>query len=115
MVGEEGYENEQWNESYDGYWADDPNWNDGYWANDVRYYMDEHGYFQKKRKEKKRKDRNARKARMMMAKEENQEMAKVSLLCATSSIINTRDSKSTSTSSLFFCSIKLWTWVYRFC
>ena len=86
MVSEEGYEEEwqegdEWNESYEGYWADDQSWNEGYWASDDVYYLDEYGYSQKKGKEKekeKEKERKARKARMMMAKEENQEMAKVS-------------------------------------
>ena len=55
MVSEEGYEEDwqegdEWNESYEGYWADDQNWNEGYWAYDDLYYMDESGYFQKKRK-----------------------------------------------------------------
>ena len=55
MVSEEGYEEEWdegdgWNDSYDGYWADDQNWNEGYWAYENLYYLDEYGYFQKKRK-----------------------------------------------------------------
>ena len=54
MVSEEGYEEdwqeEEWNENYDGYWTDDQNWNEGYWAYDDLYYMDEYGYFQKKGK-----------------------------------------------------------------
>ena len=54
MVREEGYEEdwqeEEWNENYEGYWADDQNWNEGYWAYDDLYYMDEYGYFQKKGK-----------------------------------------------------------------
>ena len=81
MVSEEGYEEdwqeEEWNENYDGYWADDQTWNEGYWAYDDLYYMDEYGYFQRKEKEKE-KERKARKARMMMAKEESQEMEKAS-------------------------------------
>ena len=36
MVSEEGYEEdwqeEEWNENYDGYWADDQTWNEGHWA-----------------------------------------------------------------------------------
>ena len=81
MVSEEGYEEdwqeEEWNENYEGYWADDQNWNDGYCACDDLYYMDEYGYFQRKEKEKE-KERKARKARMMMEKEESQEMEKAS-------------------------------------
>ena len=54
MVSEEGYEEdwqeEEWNENYDGYWADDQTWNEGYWAYDDSYYMDEYGYFQRKGK-----------------------------------------------------------------
>ena len=54
MVSEEGYEDEwqddEWNENYDGYWADDQTWNEGYWAYDDSYYMDEYGYFQRKGK-----------------------------------------------------------------
>ena len=80
MVSEEGYDDEwqegdEWNESYEGYWADDQNWNEGYWASDDLYYLDEYGYFQKKGKGKGKK---GKKGKMMMAKEENQEMAKVS-------------------------------------
>ena len=85
MVSEEGYEEdwqeEEWNENYEGYWADDQNWNEGYWAYDDLYYMDEYGYFQRKGKGKgkgKEKERKARKARMMMEKEESQEMEKAS-------------------------------------
>ena len=80
MVSEEGYEEdwqeEEWNENYDGYWADDQTWNEGYWAYDDLYYMDEYGYFQRKGKGKGK--GKARKARMMMAKEESQEMEKAS-------------------------------------
>ena len=54
MVSEEDYEDEwqddEWNENYDGYWADDQTWNEGYWAYDDSYYMDEYGYFQRKGK-----------------------------------------------------------------
>ena len=54
MVSEEGYEEdwqeEEWNENYDGYWADDQNWNEGYWAYDDLHSMDEYGYFQRKGK-----------------------------------------------------------------
>jgi len=55
MVSEEGYEEEwnegdEWNDSHEGYWADDQNWNEGYWAYDDLYYLDEYGYFQKKGK-----------------------------------------------------------------
>ena len=39
-----------WNESYEGYWGNDYNWNEGYWASDDLYYLDEYGYFQKKGK-----------------------------------------------------------------
>ena len=83
MVSEEGYEEEwnegdEWNDSHEGYWADDQNWNEGYWAYDDLYYLDEYGYFQKKGKGKGKGKGKARKARLMMAKEENQEMAKVS-------------------------------------
>ena len=53
-MSEEGYEEdwqeEEWNENYEGYWADDQTWNDGYWAYDDLYYMDEYGYFQRKGK-----------------------------------------------------------------
>ena len=63
--------NESGNE---GYWADEQDWNDGYWATEELYYKDEDGYFHKKSQGKKEK----RKARMMKAKEVNQEMAKVS-------------------------------------
>ena len=46
---EEDWQEEEWNENCDGYWADDQNWNQGYWAYDL-YYMDEYGYFQRKGK-----------------------------------------------------------------
>ena len=82
MVSKEGYEEdwqegEEWNDSHEGYWADDPNWNEGHWAYDDLYYLDEYGYFQKKGTGK-GKERKARKARMMMATEESQEMEKAS-------------------------------------
>ena len=53
MVSEEGNEEEwnegdEWNDSYDGYWADDQNWNEGYWSYDDLYYFDKYGYFQRK-------------------------------------------------------------------
>ena len=62
MVSEEGYEEEwnegdEWNESHEGYWADDQNWNEGYWAYEDLYYLDEYGYFQTKGKGKERKER----------------------------------------------------------
>ena len=65
MVSEEGYDEEwnedEWNDSHEGYWADDQNWNEGYWAYDDLYYLDEYGYFQKKGKGKrKRKERQER-------------------------------------------------------
>ena len=47
---EEDWQEEEWNENYDGYWADDQTWNEGYWAYDDSYYMDEYGYFQRKGK-----------------------------------------------------------------
>ena len=76
MVSEEGYyeewNEEEWNDSYEGYWADDQNWNGGYWAYDDLYYLDEYGYFQKKGKGKGKKGKDDD------GKEENQEMAKVS-------------------------------------
>jgi hypothetical protein len=80
MVSEEGYEDErnegdECNESYEGYWADDQNWNEGCWTYEDLYYLDGYGYFQKKGKEKD-KERKARKARLMKAKEEHQEMEK---------------------------------------
>ena len=54
MVSEEGYEEdwqeEEWNENYDGYWADDQSWNEGYWAYADLHSMDEYGYFQRKGK-----------------------------------------------------------------
>ena len=87
MVSEEGCEEEwnegdEWNESHEGYWADDQNWNEGFWAYGDLYCtilmsMDI-SREKEKEKEKERKARRARKAKMMMAKKENQEMAKVS-------------------------------------
>ena len=55
MVSEDGYEEEwnegdEWNDSYDCYWADDQNWNEGYWAYEDLYYLDEYGYFQRKKR-----------------------------------------------------------------
>ena len=44
------WQEDEWNENYDGYWADDQTWNEGYWAYDDSYYMDEYGYFQRKGK-----------------------------------------------------------------
>ena len=65
MVSEGGYEDEwqegdDWNESYEGYWAEDYNWNEGYWAFDDLYYLDEHGYFQKKGKGKGKKGKKGK-------------------------------------------------------
>ena len=83
MVSEEGgfedewNEGDAWNESHEAYWADDQNWNEGYWgywAYEDLYCLDDYGYFQRKGKGKGKE----RKARTMMAKKENQEMAKVS-------------------------------------
>ena len=55
MVSEEGYEEEwnegdEWNDSYEAYRADDQNWTEGFLANEGLYYLDEYGYFQRKRK-----------------------------------------------------------------
>ena len=84
MVSEEGYEDEwnegdKWNESHEGYRADDQNWNEGFWAYGDLYCtilmsMD----ISREKEKEKEKERKEGKARMMMAKEENQEMAKVS-------------------------------------
>ena len=65
MVNEEAFEEdwqegEEWNESYEGYWADDQNCNEGYWAYDDLYYMDEYGYFQKKGKGKGKKGKKGK-------------------------------------------------------
>ena len=50
MVGEDEYEEDDWNtDPYEGYPAEDT-WNDGYWASDDLYYLDEYGYFQRKGK-----------------------------------------------------------------
>ena len=48
MVSEEGYEEEwnegdEWNDTYDVYWADDQGWNEGYCAYENLYYLDEYG------------------------------------------------------------------------
>ena len=62
MVGEEGYdeewqeEEEEWND-YDGYWAEEQDWNDAYWGTDELYYKDEYGMFQRKGKGKNGKKR----------------------------------------------------------
>eukprot|EP00435_Cladocopium_sp_Y103_P016760 s2970_g4.t1 len=64
MVGEEEYEEgwqeEDWCETNEGYWAEDQTWNDGYWANDDPYYKDEHGYFQRKGKGKGKKGKKGK-------------------------------------------------------
>ena len=65
MASEEGYEDEwnegdEWNESHEGYWADDQNWNEGYWAYEDLCYLDEYGYFQRKGKGKERQERQER-------------------------------------------------------
>ena len=78
-MSEEGYEEEwnegdRWNDPHEGYWADDQNWNEGYWAYEDLYYRMDIPRGKEKEKEKEKE----RKARMMKAKEENQEMAKVS-------------------------------------
>ena len=81
MVSEEDYEDEwqddEWNENYDGYWADDQTWNEGYWAYDDSYYMDEYGYFQKKGKGK-GKGKKGKKGKDDDGKGESQEMEKAS-------------------------------------
>eukprot|EP00435_Cladocopium_sp_Y103_P069261 s702_g33.t1 len=64
MVGEEEYEEEwqeeDWYETNEGYWAEDQTWNDGYWANDDLYYKDEYGYFQRKGKGKGKKGKKGK-------------------------------------------------------
>ena len=55
-MGDEGYEDDEWNDSWKGgFWADDQDWNEGYWAPDEPYYKDEHAYFQRTGKVKKAK------------------------------------------------------------
>ena len=48
MVGEEEYEDQDWN-------YEDETWNDGYWAEQDLYYLDEYAYFQRKGKGKRKK------------------------------------------------------------
>ena len=38
------------NDSHDGYWAGDQNWNEGYWTFEDLCYLDGYGYFQRKGK-----------------------------------------------------------------
>ena len=81
MVSEEGYDEEwnedEWNDSHEGHWADDQNWMKA--IGPMMICTTSMSMDTSRRKEKKKeKDRKARKARMMMAKEENQEVAKVS-------------------------------------
>ena len=38
------------NDSNDGYWAGDQNWNEGYWTFEDLCYLDGYGYFQRKGK-----------------------------------------------------------------
>ena len=107
MVSEEGYEEEwqegdEWNESYEGYWADDQSWNEGYWASDDVYYLDEYGYSQKKGKGKGKKGKKGKDDDGKGGKPGDE-------LCSTSDLINPCHTEPTAaTSSLFFCSIKLW-------
>ena len=85
-MSEEGYEDEwnegdEWNESHEGSWADDQNWNEGFWTYEDLYctiLMSMDISREKEKEKEKEKERKERQARVMMAKEENQEMAKVS-------------------------------------
>ena len=100
--------NDSWNE---GFTANDQDWSDGYWATEELYHKDDHeyGYFQKKGKGK-GKERKARKARMMKAKEVNQEMEKASPTMTSNFIGSCHSESDTTTGSLLFCSIKFRAW-----
>ena len=52
-------EEEEWND-YDGYWAEEQDWNDAYWGTEELYYKDEYGMFQRELKRQERKERERR-------------------------------------------------------
>ena len=57
MVGDEDYEDPDWNYEEETWndWQEEESWNDGYLAESDLYYLDEYGYFQRKGKGKRRK------------------------------------------------------------
>jgi hypothetical protein len=125
MVGEEGYEEdwqeeeEDWNDSWNkGYWADDQDWNDGHWATEELYYKDEYGYFQKKgkgkrgKKGKKGKDDEGKGGKPGDGKgKSNYAQPQTSSTPAYSS----HSESTTTTGSLFYCSLKFRAMFCFFC
>ena len=71
----------------------------------------------REKEKEKEKERKERKARMKMAKEENQEMAKVSptMFNLTDLIDSSHTKPTAATSPLFFCGIKFWSWILCIC